>query len=59
MTDEGDVLAALDRPRAVYSLQQLLEPGKKAADGLHDLLMRMRADGKVKFDIKTGLSKAR
>jgi len=60
MTKEEDVLGALDRPRAIFSLQQLLEPGKKAADGLHDLLMRMRAEGKVKFDIKTGRwSKAR
>ena len=54
MTKEEDVLAALDKPRAVYALQQRLDPGSKSTDALQDLLMRMRAAGKVKFDIKTG-----
>jgi hypothetical protein len=54
MTKEEDVLAALDKPRAVYALQQRLDPGSKSTDSLQDLLMRMRAAGKVKFDIKTG-----
>jgi hypothetical protein len=54
MTKEEDVLAALDKPRAVYALQQRLDPGGKSTDALQDLLMRMRAAGKVKFDIKTG-----
>ena len=54
MTNEQDVLAALDKPRAVYALQQLLDPGSKSTDALQDLLMRMRTAGKVKFDIKTG-----
>ena len=55
MTREEDVLAALDKPRAIYSLQKLLDPSSKSPDPLQDLLMRMRAAGKVKFDIKTGL----
>jgi hypothetical protein len=55
MTREEDVLAALDKPRAVYALQKLLDPSSKSPDPLQDLLMRMRAAGKVKFDIKTGL----
>ena len=55
MTREEDVLAALDKPRAIYALQKLLDPGSKSPDLLQDLLMRMRASGKVKFDIKTGL----
>jgi hypothetical protein len=54
MTKEEDVLAALDRPRAIYSLQQRLDPGSKSTDALQGLLMRMRDEGKVKFDIKTG-----
>jgi hypothetical protein len=54
MTNAADVLAALDKPRAVYALQQLLEPGSKSTDALQDLLMRMRAAGQVTFDIKTG-----
>ncbi len=54
MVKEEDVLAALDKPRAVYSLQQLLDPSNKSTDALQELLIRMRAAGKVKFDIKTG-----
>ena len=54
MTKEEDVLAALDKPRALYSLQQRLDPSNKSTDGLQELLMRMRSEGKVKFDINTG-----
>jgi hypothetical protein len=54
MTNEEDVLAALDKACAIYSLQQRLELSSKSTDTLQDLLMRMRAAGKVKFDIKTG-----
>jgi hypothetical protein len=54
MTTEEDVLAVLDKPRAIYSLQKLLDPSSKSTDALQDLMMRMRAAGKVKFDIKTG-----
>jgi hypothetical protein len=54
MPSEEDVLAALDKPVAVYALLQRLDPSSKSTDPLQDLLMRMRAAGKVKFDIKTG-----
>jgi len=54
MTREEDVLTALDKPRALYSLQQLLDPSNKSTDALQELLMRMRTAGKVKFDIKSG-----
>ena len=54
MMKEEDILVALDKPRAIYSLQQRLDPGNKSTDALQELLMRMRAEGKVKFDIKTG-----
>ena len=54
MIHEEDVLAALDKPRAVYGLQQRLDPSNKSTDALQDLLMRMRTEGKVKFDINTG-----
>lgn len=54
MTNEEDILAALEKPRAIYPLQQLLDPSSKTADALQELLLRMRAAGKVKFDIKTG-----
>ncbi|HEX5281826.1 MAG TPA: hypothetical protein VFW28_17230 [Micropepsaceae bacterium] len=54
MTREEEVLAALDKPRALYSLQQRLDPSNKSTDALQELLMRMRSGGKVKFDIHTG-----
>ena len=54
MTREEDVLAALDKPRALYAIQQLVDPSNKSTDGLQELLMRMRTAGKTKFDIKTG-----
>jgi len=54
MTREEDVLEALDKPRALYSIQMLVDPSNKSTDALQDLLMRMRTEGKVKFDIKTG-----
>jgi hypothetical protein len=54
MTREEEVLAALDKPRALYGLQQRVDPSNKSTDALHDLLMRMRTEGKVKFDIKSG-----
>lgn len=54
MIREEEVLKALDKPRAVYALQKLLDPSSKSTDALQDLLLRMRADGKVKFDINKG-----
>lgn len=54
MTREEEVLNALDKPRALYSIQMLVDPSNKSTDALQDLLMRMRTEGKVKFDIKTG-----
>lgn len=54
MVREEDVLATLDKPRAVYAIQQLVDPGSKSTEALQDLLIRMRADGKVRFDIKQG-----
>ncbi len=55
MTTEDDVLGALTKPLAVYAIQRLLDPSSKTTDALQDLLMRMRAAGKLKFNIKTGL----
>jgi hypothetical protein len=54
MIKEEDVLAALDKPRALYPLQQRLDPSNKSTDALQELLMQMRTEGKVKFDIKSG-----
>ena len=54
MTKEEEVLAALDKPRALFAIKQRIDPSNKSTDAVQDLLMRMRAEGKVKFDIKTG-----
>ena len=54
MIREEEVLEALDKPRALYSIQMLLDPSNKSTDGLQELLMRMRTEGKVKFDINNG-----
>lgn len=54
MTNEDDVLRALDQPRALFALQQRVDPSNKSTEALQELLMRMRTAGKVKFDIKTG-----
>ncbi len=54
MINEEDVLAALDKPRALYPLQMRLDPSSKSTDALQELLLRMRSAGKVKFDIKKG-----
>lgn len=54
MIKEEDVLAALDKPRAVYSLQMRLDPSNKSTDALQELLLQMRAAGKVTFNIHSG-----
>jgi hypothetical protein len=54
MVKDEDVLAALDKPRSLYSIQQRVDPSNKSTDALQELLMRMRAEGKVKFDINNG-----
>jgi len=54
VTKEEDVLAALDKPRAIYDLQKLVDPGNRNTDALQDILLRMRASGQVTFSIKTG-----
>ena len=56
MIREEELLAALDKPHAIYSLKQLLDPSSRSTDGIQVLLMRMRMrdEGKVKFDINTG-----
>ena len=54
MTTEDAVLEALDKPRALYAIQQRVDPSSKSTEALQDLLLRMRSAGKVKFDIKSG-----
>ncbi|WP_237479025.1 hypothetical protein [Lichenibacterium dinghuense] len=53
MVTEDAVLKALDKPRKVYSILQVTDPGG-STDALQALLMKMRDEGKVKFDINKG-----
>lgn len=53
MVTENAVLKALDKPRKAYSILQATDPGG-SADALQILLMKMRDEGKVKFDINKG-----
>ena len=52
--NKDEVLAALDKPRAIYPLLRLLDPSERHTEALQALLITMRAEGQVKFDIKTG-----
>ena len=54
MIKEEDVLAALDKPRAVYSLQTRLDPSNKSTDALQELLLRMRSRRKGEIRYKSG-----
>ncbi len=53
MTKEK-LLAALDKPRSTNSLVTVLNPGG-AAEPVQTMLMQMRDEGLVKFNIKNGL----
>lgn len=51
---EAEIIAALDKPRTLYSVQQRVAPGQKDTEELQIALMRLRDEKKVKFDINTG-----
>ena len=53
MVTEDAVLKALDKPRTLYAILQATDPGG-STEPLQILLMRMRDQGKVAFDIKKG-----
>ena len=47
------VLKALEKPRSTYSILKVVDPSG-SQDELQELLLRMRAEKKVTFDIKKG-----
>jgi len=47
------LLAALDKPRNTNSVLMVVNPGG-SADAVQRMLMELRAEGLVKFDIKKG-----
>ena len=48
------VLAALDKPRSTTAVSTIVNPGG-SAEVVQRMLMEMRDEGLVKFDIKKGL----
>ncbi len=53
MVTEDAVLTALDKPRKLYAILQACDPGG-STESLQAVLMKMRSDGKLAFDIKKG-----
>jgi hypothetical protein len=51
---EAQIIAALDKPRTLYSIQQRVAPSQKDTDELQIVLMRLRDQKKVTFDIHSG-----
>jgi len=54
MITETEIIAALDKPSTLHSIQQRVAPSRKGTDGLQIALMRLRDQKKVKFDINSG-----
>ena len=54
MITEAAIMAALDEPRKLYAIQQRVAPGQKDTEELQLLLMQLRDQKKLKFDINTG-----
>ena len=52
MTEDA-VLKALEKPRKLFSILQAIDPSG-STDALQELLMRMRQEKKVVFDIRKG-----
>ncbi len=48
------LLAALDKPRKVYALLMMVSPSGSTEE-LQTMLMQMRDEGLVKFDIQKGM----
>ena len=54
MITEAEVIAALDEPRKLHAIQQRVAPGLRNTEELQMVLMRLRDEKKVKFDINSG-----
>ena len=52
MTEEK-ILAALDKPRKLYSILMAVNPSGSSEE-LQEMLLKMRDQGSVKFDIHKG-----
>jgi hypothetical protein len=52
---KDQLLAALDKPRSTAGLVMIISQGKNTQTRAQRLLLELRDDGLVKFDIKKGL----
>ena len=50
---KDQILAALDKPRTTYAVLLVVNPSG-SVDQVQTMLMKMRDEGKVKFDINRG-----
>jgi hypothetical protein len=55
MISETAIFAALDKPRTLHAIQQRVVAGRKNMDELQTVLMRLRDENKVSFNINNGL----
>jgi hypothetical protein len=53
MVTDDAIVAALDKPRTIFSIMQIVAPGGSEL-GVHTQLLKMREAGRVKFSIATG-----
>jgi hypothetical protein len=54
MITEAEIIAALDEPRKLYAILQRVAPGQKDTEELQILLMQLRDQKKVTFNINSG-----
>ena len=54
MITETAIFAALDKPRSLYAIQQRVGVGQKGVEELQMVLMKLRDEKKVTFDIHNG-----
>ena len=51
--DETKIVAVLDKPRKLYSILMMVNPSGSSEE-LQTMLLKLRDQGKVKFDIHKG-----
>jgi hypothetical protein len=54
MITEAAIFAALDKPRSLYAIQQRVGVAQKGVEELQILLMKLRDEKKVTFNIHNG-----
>ena len=55
MITEAAIITALDKAKSLHAIQQRLLSGQKGAAEVQIMLLRLRDEKKVQFDINTGM----